>query len=240
MNFYLEKMIELGADGVDFHKFAINSKPPFDVIVSYSKQEFESGQVTNIPKAPYHFWINNGGYKEYLFPEKQTDKTIQTIEILGNDELEQAFNDLGIIANHTYCGKYCCVWEISKLDFDKLCNIPDNKWKVNWGWWRYAEGSVIRNYPTKAFTVNNSTMIGYYDSDRLNDYIEFWAEDDETTKEEAKQDYFSRSYDGLRSYLCDVIGASTESNVCAVAKDIARLNGLTLGELFCKYGDKQG
>lgn len=231
-------MIKIGADGVDFHKFSFDSKSPFEVIVSYSKQDFENEEVAYIPKTPYHFWINNNGFKEYLYPEKEAGETTLTIEILGNAELKQAFDDLRIIANNTYHGEYFCVWQISKSDFDKMCNIPDNNWKIDWGWWRYTEGSVIRNYPTKIFIVNNISMVGYYDTDRLNDYIDYWTEDNEMTKEKAEQNYFSCTYKGLRNYLCDVIGASTETNVCAVAKDIARLNGLTLGELFSKYGDK--
>lgn len=233
MNFYLEKMIELGADGVDFHAFAI--KPP-DCYISQSntKEDFMNGDILT-PRSGYTFWKIENGEKKYLY-EKNESKS--TVEILGSSELNKAFYDLGIVAKYSYYGESCCIWELSKTDFDKICNIPDKEWKDDWGWWRYAESSVIRHYPTSIFTVNNSSMIGYFDEERLNDYVELCLEDYDMTEDEVKKEYFSRKYDGLRSYLCNVIGASTESNVCAVAKDIAKLNNLTLGELFLKYSDK--
>ena len=42
-------------------------------------------------------------------------------------------------------------------------------------------------------------------------------------------------YDTLTEYMCNEIGASTEKNVCALAVDLARANGLTMARLFEIY-----
>jgi hypothetical protein len=42
-------------------------------------------------------------------------------------------------------------------------------------------------------------------------------------------------YETLTEYMCDEIGASMESNVCALAVDLARANGLTMAKLFEIY-----
>lgn len=233
MNFYLEKMNELGADGVDFH--AIAAKPPNCYISqSNTKEDFISGDIST-PRSGYTFWKRENGKKKY-FSENKINKP--TIEILGNSELRKAFYDLEIVAKHSYYGESFCVWDLSKTDFDKICNIPDKEWKDDWGWWRYAEGDVIQHYPTSIFTVNGTSMTGYYDEESLNTYVEYHLSNYDMTEDEAKKEYFSRKYKGLRSYLYNVIGVSSESNVCAAAMDIAKLNNLTLSELFLKYSDK--
>lgn len=43
------------------------------------------------------------------------------------------------------------------------------------------------------------------------------------------------TYDYLTDYISNEFGASMESNVCAIAKSLAKLNNMKLGELFEKY-----
>ena len=227
-NNILDRIDKLNADGVDFVNFGI---PPLRVHCSYTKDAIKTASY---PKSPFKCWKMIKGHKFYV---ANIDGNY-AIEILGNSKLSRAFSDLKISATLVYQGKELCVWAVSEKDFNTLCDYPKNKWKEEWGWWRYSPGSIISDYPTHLFTVNGKPMIGYYDQERLNDYAELWAEDGEMTVKEAEEDYFSRTYKGIRSYLCDVIGASTEKNVCAIAMDIATLNGLTFGELFWTYGDE--
>jgi len=159
------------------------------------------------------------------------------IEILGGFDLPKAFEYLGISGEKTYHGNSCCVWKLSESDFKILNDVPNADWKDEWGWWRYAKGCNITYYPAHRFFVNNQIMLGFYEEDRLEYHIKYWTKDGEMTKEEAIRDFFSTKYKGIRSYLCDEIGASTETNVCAIAVDLARINHMTLGELFSKYGD---
>lgn len=68
MNFYLEKMIELGADGVDFHAFV--AKPPNCYISqSNTKEDFMNGDI-GTPRSGYTFWKRENGEKKYIYHER--------------------------------------------------------------------------------------------------------------------------------------------------------------------------
>jgi hypothetical protein len=146
------------------------------------------------------------------------------IEILGA-ELDQAFLDLGIVANKTYQIKnknweYCedyQVWKLSDEDYEKLCNITEEEWKNKYGWWRGAKCSNMGNV-NKRYNINNH-------------YI--WAWDG--FKRNIKNYSWDRKYNNLLQYFCDEIGVSTETNVCSVAVDLAAQNNMTMAELFSEY-----
>ena len=80
------------------------------------------------------------------------------IEILAGDGIEYAFEELSINAIRTYQGnnnKIPCyeVWELSRDEFDKLATIKEEDWQNDYGWYRYATGSIM--WDTDAiFTVN--------------------------------------------------------------------------------------
>jgi len=141
-------------------------------------------------------------------------------EILAGFLFEDAVAALKLNCKRTYDGELYSVWEIDDEGLSKLFNVPEEQWSPHWGWFRYAKGCNISHWPTTLFNVNGKPMIGFYN------------EDDDYCK--AKID---KSYLTFSDYLCDVIGASTPKNVCALAVDIAKLNGLTMGELFNKYED---
>lgn len=156
-------------------------------------------------------------------------------EILGG-ELDKAFQELRINAKKTYEIKnkhweYCelyQVWELSDEDFEQICNIPDNEWKDDWGWWRYALGSNMCN-PFSRYNINHHYLLAWDGDSRLN-----FLEENKTLKPEDRY-YDERKYNSLLQYFCNEIGASTERNVCAVAVDLATINGITMSELFRKY-----
>lgn len=215
MNYWLDKIKTTGADGVDF--FDLNGEH----LSFLTKQELEDGAAA--PRAQGKLWILQNGKKAYIndvierAKEDFGDNT-QQIEILGY-EIEPALEHFKIPYTKTYEGEEISVYKISVSGLMKLCEVPDEKWKIDWGWWRYCEGSILRFTPTHVFTINELPMVGYYNEDY-------------------NCGSYNHSYQGIRSYLCDAIGASTEKNVCAISMDLARLNGLTLGELFTKYTDK--
>lgn len=146
-------------------------------------------------------------------------------EILGA-ELDKAFEELNINATKTYEAKNIRykyqeiyqVWELSDDDFELICNMVEEDWKDNWGWWRSAEGSNMCS-EIHRYNINNH-------------YIKAW---DGATRERNDKDCWPREYDYLTEYMCDEIGASMEKNVCALAVDLARINNITMGELFTKY-----
>lgn len=67
MNYYMSEMIRLGADGVDFIEIGELlkcSQPPYNVLLSVSKDDFN--KLSSIPKTGYKFWKFKNGHKEYL------------------------------------------------------------------------------------------------------------------------------------------------------------------------------
>lgn len=132
-------------------------------------------------------------------------------EIFGGGGLENAFEALNIEAKRTYRSShepYYEVWELNKKDLRTLEEVME--WDDSWGWWRSAKGS---NMGTAAdfFTVNGQFMIGWETLD-----------DNDT-------------YDTLVDYFRDGLGVEMESEICALAIDLARANGLSLGRLFQTY-----
>lgn len=67
MNYYIDKLNEIGADGIDFMPISeALSKRDYlrvNVILSYTKEEFEN--VKYIPKTAYLFWKMIDGKKVY-------------------------------------------------------------------------------------------------------------------------------------------------------------------------------
>ena len=108
--------------------------------------------------------------------------------------------------------------------------------KMTGGWWRYAKGSSIEDYPedypTYMFIINSQEMIGYYNSQR---YYDFFEDEDEDEDDDMNWYY---TYDHLTDYISNEFGASTESNVCAISVSLAKLNNMKLSELFEKYEGK--
>lgn len=62
-NYYLDKMDELKADGIDFMPICFEGDVP-PIISSYSKEEFKNIKI--IPKTNYKYWKIVGGIKKYI------------------------------------------------------------------------------------------------------------------------------------------------------------------------------
>ena len=162
-------------------------------------------------------------------------------EILGGGALYKAFRELGIEATRTYKGSdkpYYQVWELSKDDLRKL--EYHEEWKDEWGWWRYAKGSNMGT-PFDFFTVNGKELIAW-DGYKREDLVLEWAEI--PFEEKAKynhsirkyeEEVYPRTYKNLLAYMYDEVGASVERNVCALAVDLARANGMSMAKLFETY-----
>ena len=162
-------------------------------------------------------------------------------EILAGNGIHKAFKELGINAKRTYKSShepYYEIWDIDKKDLKVLEETTE--WGEDWGWWRFAKGS---NLGTAAdfFTVNGQFMIGWNGSSR-DDLREQWS--NETSEEKAAYNYSftkyeeqmkPRTYDTLLDYMCNEIGVSMESNIIALAVDLARANGKTVANLFKIY-----
>jgi hypothetical protein len=149
-------------------------------------------------------------------------------EILGKD-LDLAIMELGIGATKTYQGEDYDVWEMSEDEFQKLTVIPEEDWKDEYGFWRSAEGSNIGNEMSN-FKINNQIILAWDGDCRIEALNEVNG-----NEKDVDYCYRDREYRTLLEYFCDEIGASQPRNVCALAVDLAKINGITMSELFVKY-----
>lgn len=155
-------------------------------------------------------------------------------EILG-DNLEKVIEVYDIKAVKTYQSNntttdFRQVWELEKKDFDKLCNISDDDWLDDYGWYRYAEGSNM-GFVDRRYNINNHYIKAWDGVGR-----EDWEEENKKVSPDDRW-FEPRKYSNLLEYFCEEIGASTEKNVTALAIDLAKQNGLKMSELFKKYQD---
>jgi hypothetical protein len=163
------------------------------------------------------------------------------VEILGGSGLHKAFKELGIKATRTYRRRekpHYEVWELSKDDLKKL--EYTDEWKDEWGWWRFAKGSNMCT-PFDFFQVNHKELIAW-DGPQREDLRDDW--EDEPDEEKAtyhysfkayQEEHYPHSYDNLLEYMCNELGASMADNICALAVDLARANGMTMAKLFEIY-----
>lgn len=167
------------------------------------------------------------------------------VEILG-DKMHKVFKEHGISYTKTY-SKRCNpkkeydphyeVYEISHSDMKKLEDI----FEMPYGsWWRYARGSNMGT-PFDIFTINGKELM-VWNGSSYDSLLEDW--NNEPDEEKAAYHYSFREYeeamayykyDTLTDYMCFELGVSTESNVCALAVDLARANRLTMAKLFELY-----
>lgn len=108
------------------------------------------------------------------------------------------------------------IWEIPDDVFDCMCNMPEDVFLAlagEEGWWRYCPGSVLPP-PVHRFKINGINVKAWLHGGL------------------ADTSGVQREYPDLLSYLSEQLGVSTEKNVCALAADMARFNGYTMGELF--------
>jgi hypothetical protein len=167
------------------------------------------------------------------------------VEILG-DKMHKVFKEYGINYTKTYSKKcnpkkkydpHYEVYEISQNDMKKLDEIfelPEGSW------WRWCKGSNMGT-PFDFFYIDGKELIAWNGTKR-EQLIDFWNE--ESNEEKAAYHYSFREYSELNmphqyntltEYMGEELEASTEKNVCALAVDLARANGMTMAKLFEVY-----
>lgn len=132
-------------------------------------------------------------------------------EILAGNGIHKAFKELGVDAKRTYKSAHKPYYEVWEIDKKGLRTLEETyEWPDEWGWWRSAKGSN-QGTPADFFTVNGQFMIG-------------WATRDGND-----------TYDSLLDYFHKGMHVGMESNICALAVDLARTNGKTMAKLFEIY-----
>lgn len=148
------------------------------------------------------------------------------IEILGAGNLQQAFAELGIEANNTYKGgvgpKYE-VWELSAENFKLLESVLEEKWKDEWGGWRYSEGTNVDYSPVAEALINGESCLVWVNVDKE----EYYGNEDDAS--------IPLEFESISHYMINMWGVSQPRNVCALAVGLAKLNGISMAGLFRKY-----
>lgn len=132
------------------------------------------------------------------------------IEILAGGNIEKAFKELNVNFVTTYSGDQYKVCEIDKKDMKRMEDY-EGEWPDDWGWWSFTKGSNMGT-PYNFVKINGRDIICWEGDGHCND-----------------------EYNTLLDYMSKAIGASQPRNVCALAVDLARANGMSMSELFKIY-----
>ena len=173
------------------------------------------------------------------------------IEILTGTKFENAVKELNLTANKTYKNDNLGyeIWEISDESLDKINTMPNEDWKdEEYGWYRYSTGSNIEEEDIRTIIINEKPIRAWINDVEFEDYLEYAYEDAEEaydmgdidhfpTDEEFKEIFVKErsKYKNLTDYLCDMLGVSQVHNTLHITIDLAKLNNMTLAELWSNY-----
>ena len=171
-------------------------------------------------------------------------------EVMG-ENLLPFFRRVGIYPPKRFAGSIGYwhnleVWHLTDSQYGLIKDITDEEFAnmaEDGCWWRAADGSIM-GIPYTEFTVNNRKIIAWVDDGKISDLVREYENDlsaEERSEYKDVDDYistwYSFEYNDILEYYCEVLGASTERNVCALSVDLAKYNNMTMAELFYRYGD---
>lgn len=156
------------------------------------------------------------------------------IEIMAWDNPGEDFKRLKVNPKCTWIGlnnlgNVIRVYEVNGIEFKIMCEDtePEGSWQN--GCWRSADGSNLGKV-SKRYKIANHYIKAWDGAGRI-------AALEEVNGNTNHDDYWyqNREYGNLLEYISEEIGAGQPRNVCAVATDLAKQNGIKLSELFAKY-----
>ncbi len=176
---------------------------------------------------------------------------MSTVEILAGEDFANAVYQLGLTSaictfhrralTDSYCEDFQ-VWLLSNEDFQNLCAVNNADWQDDWGWWRYAVGSNLGKVD-HTYTINGREIQAWDGPGRLTfrrSVCSHCAEQDcKSSDRDILECHGDRNYDDILDYIYDEIGASTSTNVCAIAIDLAKQNHMMLSDLFQIYSGEE-
>lgn len=155
------------------------------------------------------------------------------IEILTSHGFELVIRALNVNAKMGY--KFCPeeavywhdafeVWQVPDSFIDFSNTISDNDWcsMFKEQWWRSCEGTNLEDssYPVVKFRINNKDILCWENIDKDDEY----DEDD--------RDYV---YSNVLQYCSEEWSIGQPTNICAICVGLAKLNHMSLGQLFQGY-----
>ena len=162
------------------------------------------------------------------------------IEILTSPEFERVLDAFGLTGIKTYTyhpddpivwADGFEVWQIQKDSLQVLSSLSEGEWidRFEDRWWRYCDGTNLEGGQTRRFEIGGCWLVCWNNPD-ISDY----AVDEE---EDGQLVFCDRDlcYDNILQYCAEEWGATTPKNVCAICAGLAKLNEMTMGELFHAY-----
>lgn len=166
---------------------------------------------------------------------------LETVQIVGGGNLENAFSEFGVTATkvahtyHEFGPQYGLqVWELTKEDFDKFNELTRNveDWdSSNLGWFRQGGVNVSHN-DVITFEVNGKDMLGF-----KNKHSYYHSEEFLKDCEEDGEEPYIPGYCDLFEYLELYWGASKNENVALFINELSEVNGLSKADFVKKYAD---
>lgn len=162
-------------------------------------------------------------------------------EILTSNGFEIVTKVLGIEAKKTYSfipteSSYWIdefeIWEVPESFIDESNNISEEEWCSLFPdqWFRGSAGTVLEYYglEIREFTINGAKLNCWVNPEKLQDFI-FDDLDDDLDEE---REY---SYSNVLQYCSEEWSVGQPRNICAICVGLAKMNNMTLGELFTRY-----
>ena len=169
------------------------------------------------------------------------------VEIFAGGDFERAAKSLNLTSvMQTYLyttsdGGYrenYQVWALSDEDFSNLCSIDEKDWCKEWGWWRHSDGANL-GVAAVWYTICHERLRAWDGYARIHLCDGCHGAERKICSGSDRDKILcvgnSRNYKDILDYLHNELGASTATNVCACAIELAKQNNMKLSELFKKY-----
>ena len=138
-------------------------------------------------------------------------------EIVGQN-IEKACQALGVNAvleGHADFGWYgvCDVYQVDDEGYRRLCDVKDEDWPDDWGWWRHGHCIYDKeDTPLVTYSVNGHEMLGY-----------------------AMEGKDKTAYIDFTCWCCWAMNVSALRNIIYFATSLAEYNGMTLVEFMSTF-----
>lgn len=155
------------------------------------------------------------------------------IEILTSPGFELVIRALNVNAKMVY--KFCPeeavywhdafeIWQVPDSFIDFSNNMLDQEWcsMFKEQWWRSCEGTNLEDssYPVVKFKINDKDILCWENIDKDDEY------------DEDNRDYV---YSNVLQYCSEEWSIGQPTNICAICVGLAKLNHMSLGQLFQGY-----
>lgn len=166
------------------------------------------------------------------------------IEILTSPGFEIVVKILEVKAEMTYCfipseTTYWIngfeIWKVPESFIDDMKDFSDDEWNSLFPdqWWRSCDGTNLEDSSCKvvSFEINGKNILCWENPEKIKDYI---------FEESSGQECFgtrSYEYSNVLQYCSEEWDVCQPKNVCAICVGLAKINHMSLGELFKIYMD---